>query len=171
MSFLINKNDLFFICGDFNIDISKQDKITNQFNSLIQSYNCRFLINDFTRITNKTKSCIDNIITNYENVNCCKVVNTGFSDHLAQIATLESNVKENNPQKVFRHITHTKIKLLNNALQSETWLTMHDKNNLNEQFNEFTYILLKYFNNHFPLETAKSRKQKKIITISRNNCL
>jgi hypothetical protein len=52
------------ICGDFNINLLKQDKKSQEFLSLLTCYNFKGLINSVTFIRNNAESCLDNIITN-----------------------------------------------------------------------------------------------------------
>nr|CAI5817521.1 unnamed protein product [Callosobruchus analis] len=67
---IVTKNVNFvFIAGDFNIKLKDENSTKTDLEILIQSYGMRLLINDYTRVTVSKKSCIDNIITNYEH-NC-----------------------------------------------------------------------------------------------------
>ena len=52
--------------GDFNIDIAKNDKTKNDFMNTIHSFNFSAAINTYTRVTNRSKTIIDNFITHIE---------------------------------------------------------------------------------------------------------
>lgn len=60
----INKQCI--ICGDFNINLSKDDSKRHSFLSLLTCYNFRHLIYSDTFRRNNSSSCIDNILTNID---------------------------------------------------------------------------------------------------------
>ena len=61
------KNNNCIIMGDFNIDITKENAIKNDFINTIHSFSYFPTINICTRITNSSKSIIDNMVTNIHN--------------------------------------------------------------------------------------------------------
>ena len=73
------------ICGDFNINFLANSKENEELLNLIDSFNLRTTIKDFTRIGKKSVSGLDQIIVN--NVADCtgETFYAGFRDHLAQI--------------------------------------------------------------------------------------
>lgn len=83
-----------FIAGDFNIDLSKENSPSHQamkgfehLNSLMQ------LINDSTRITNRSNTLIDHIYTNSEIIKYSGTLNINISDHLP-IFTIRKKPKQ-----------------------------------------------------------------------------
>lgn len=80
MNILLYNGEIYFIVGDFNIDISKNTNNAIYFKNLVASYGCYFMVEEHTRVTVNSATCLDNVITNYENATC-KVLKTGLSDH------------------------------------------------------------------------------------------
>lgn len=56
------------LLGDFNIDVSKDDAVKNDFINTLHSSSFFPSINIFTRVTNTSTTAIDNIVTNIQNV-------------------------------------------------------------------------------------------------------
>lgn len=56
------------LLGDFNIDVSKDDAVKNDFINILHSSSFFPTINIFTRVTNTSTTVIDNIVTNIRNV-------------------------------------------------------------------------------------------------------
>jgi hypothetical protein len=81
----MSKAKLFFICGDFNVNLlTPAAPKTRKFLNTIHSYNFHAVFNAPTRITNETATCIDNVITNVEQglYRDC-IEDLGVSDHHA----------------------------------------------------------------------------------------
>lgn len=70
-------NKICFICGDFNIDLTKHDNKSSSFTSLLKCYNFRYLFDSITFLRNNSKSCIDNILTN----TCDRNISSTDIDH------------------------------------------------------------------------------------------
>lgn len=56
------------IVGDFNVNFMINSANVNDILCLINSFNLRITIKDYTRITQKSSTCIDNVITNIDEV-------------------------------------------------------------------------------------------------------
>lgn len=72
------------ILGDFNINTLENNQKAEIFRNLLLKYNVTLTLNEPTRITLKSQTCIDNIITNLKSYTA-KVAHLGLSDHSAQI--------------------------------------------------------------------------------------
>lgn len=79
-----------FLCGDFNIDFSKDNYRTNKFNDLMMSFELVPTISKPTRITPSCSSLIDNIFTNRKLNMKCGILNCDISDHLAPFISIET---------------------------------------------------------------------------------
>jgi len=66
--------------GDFNIDVLKCNSTSVKYLDKILSHNLHQIVNCPTRITHKTRSCIDNIITNINKAKSM-VCHHQISDH------------------------------------------------------------------------------------------
>jgi len=106
-------------------------------------------INDFTRITNNSKTCIDHIfINNYIKLNDSQVIDsdalkayilkTSITDHFSTIITLKkSNCK---PKTNDRHLSERKRinwKRLNSLITSDNWNRLYEINDADSAMEEF----------------------------------
>ncbi|CAK1593695.1 unnamed protein product [Parnassius mnemosyne] len=78
------------IAGDFNINLLENTPKCLLFKNTVLKYNLKLTINEPTRITIKSKTCIDNIITNIKGCSS-KVLHLGLSDHSAQYINVPCN--------------------------------------------------------------------------------
>ena len=89
----------YVLAGDTNIDTSKETAQSIQYMNIIQRFQSRQIVNNSTRITAHSSTCIDHIITN--NLSMESIV-TDFcpADHQAVLATWEVKVhKKDKKQK------------------------------------------------------------------------
>ena len=119
-----NKNRDCIILGDFNIDISKDDTIKNDFINTLHSFSFFPTINIFTRVTNRSRTIIDNFITNIENASIDSgVILSEISDHLRIVLFMHLS----NKFKLFLHKEKAKVlnlKTLTNLRENmlnKTW--------------------------------------------------
>ena len=73
----------FIVMGDTNCNtMNKSDNDTKNLSKIVESFNMKHFITDYTRATASTKTCIDHIITNNESkVIQSGVIPCGISDH------------------------------------------------------------------------------------------
>lgn len=81
-------NKQIILCGDFNIDMLKNDRVTREFSFLLSSFNLETQIKEPTRIVSNT--CIDNFAHNIKKCKS-KILDIGLSDHTAQILSCPVN--------------------------------------------------------------------------------
>lgn len=67
--------------GDFNVDISKNDKSAQNLATWAANSCLKQLISEPTRVTNRSKSCIDLIFTDIRSVSLSGVIEYSVSDH------------------------------------------------------------------------------------------
>lgn len=110
---LLEKHECFFIAGDFNIDLKNLDNKNSQnFKSLLDSYSTKVTINDYTRVNSRSQSCIDNILTNVTNNEYTgEVLNSFISDHLMQKLTVKIQSQQENQFKYIRCYNQTNTDL------------------------------------------------------------
>lgn len=154
-----NSNESIVLTGDFNIDLNdNQNKITNQFIDIVNSFNLSFTVREPTRVCNTKKSCIDNIITNIENSNLVvRVTNPSLSDHLSIEMKINVVEKLNNQLKKVRIISNNKLKLFDNDLKQFDWSTLYLIENADELFIKFFELFINKFNFYFPEKNLKQR--------------
>lgn len=56
-----DNSDVHIIVGDINIDILRDETITDEYFNVLSEFNFTSTINEYTRIQNNTKTCIDHI--------------------------------------------------------------------------------------------------------------
>jgi hypothetical protein len=155
------KNKKICISGDFNVDLMKKCRWPlgqNLFLNLNRQYGFFETFNDPTRITSKTKTCIDNILVNKKFVQQ-KTLNLelGLSDHRALFVEVDDRISKGNNSIKKRVFSSEGIDQFNASLRNEDW--NFDKNlpvqvNFDNFFNRFKLI----FETHFPLKPCNEKR-------------
>lgn len=124
----------FIMCGDFNTDYLTDNCRKNQLNSLLNSYNLFSTVDFPTRITNTTKSAIDNIFIDYSRVGKFELspIYNGISDHDAQIilihdVTMPAHIK---CARMIRKIDKYSLLNFNYSLSFELWKEVFEENDV-----------------------------------------
>ena len=91
-----NKN--IYIMGDFNIDLLKVDtqRPVHEYVDLVYSYSLLPSIYKPTRITASSATCIDNILTNTENIVQTAILLNDISDHMPTILSTNLDISDQN---------------------------------------------------------------------------
>ena len=138
------KRKSLYLCGDFNVDLLKQEshENTSQFIENIFSSGLHPLITRPTRITTYSSTLIDNIFTNELNlqVDSGLIIND-VSDHLPifQICKYKNlnGTKQNNISTIYkRHVTDESLAKLSSALQHTNWSFLFSIENVNNAYEE-----------------------------------
>lgn len=145
------------ICGDFNIDLIKNDSLTTRFRNLLLKFNLHCTISAPTRSTHASKTTIDNILTNIDkkNYNASNYV-TAISDHDAQIINIERTVLEPNipnsrgGMSLKRVFGKENITQFNRLLCHESWQDIYALHDPNLAWNAFSTTFSRIFNQAFP---------------------
>lgn len=158
-----NENKLIILGGDFNIELTRDNKYKTELLSLLDSFGIYKHIKDDTRVTNNTNSCIDNIFSNIESRTECSVssyvISNHVSDHKAQkiCFNLKTNKKTiNNNVRIYKEEA---IQEFFNDLREQTWSLVYSLENskVDEQWNCFLNAFLGLFNIHFPKRPMKNK--------------
>lgn len=90
------------ILGDFNINMVKtNDTYTKKLNQIIQKYNYKQHINEYTRITNRSATIIDLLLTNKNEIDWKIINGNQISDHeIIQVKLNQMNI--NNEQIIIK---------------------------------------------------------------------
>lgn len=116
------------LLGDFNIDVSKDDAAKNDFINTLHSSSFFPTINIFTRVTNTSRTIIDNIITNIRNVKLeSGALLSDISDHYPIILYLKFDYKclpSCYPVKT-KVVNERTLYQLNVSLQAKVWNTVY----------------------------------------------
>ncbi|KAF0706991.1 Reverse transcriptase domain-containing protein, partial [Aphis craccivora] len=162
---LNDSNVYYIIAGDININIIDPD-ISFDYLNTMATHNFISCINECTRITNHSSSCLDHIFTkniNSENIQAfipkCKI-----TDHFGTIVLVENYVNNINDCHTSQNKTRTKIniKLLNLLISSQNWNDIIDRNNIDKSFQHFLnkieeMINMSSFNHVFKMSNKYKR--------------
>ncbi len=92
------------VLGDFNIDILKSDADSNAWLELIQNYQFSQLSNEPTRVTNKSRTLIDHILTTTpDKVRCTKVPKIGISDHYPSVVVYKDTFRRKHNHSTIKY--------------------------------------------------------------------
>lgn len=156
------ENVNFIITGDFNVDILSSTNESNMFLSLLDMYNLGVRINEPTRITLNSSSCLDNVISNTEGK--ATVIEEHLSDHSGQKFVFNTkcvNAKSviNKNVRIYNDETHKKFKYL---LDNTDWSMLYNLPDIevNDMWNYFSGRICLSFEEAFPLKTINISKKK-----------
>jgi hypothetical protein len=134
----------FIICGILILITSWINNKKNQLNSLLNSYNLFSTVGFTTRISNTSKSAIDNIFTDYSRMGIFELspMYNGISDHDAQVIlihdiTMSAHIKC--PGMSRKSDKHSLLNF-NYSLSFELWKEVFNENKVNIAFNTFLNI-------------------------------
>lgn len=157
-----NKN--LIIIGDININIADAqagNNTTNKYLNTIAMHGLRSLINEYTRISPISKTCIDHIMIRQSSniyTTTSAIYKVAITDHYAIALKWDQSKPSINNTTIGKTYKKTIIdhdKLLN-LLENETWDLVHSTNDVNEATTNFVTI----FNNH--IQNASQTKTFKI---------
>ena len=144
-----NSNKNVYTAGDFNLNLldhSLNKKVRNYLNLIYQN---SFLptVNKPTRVTRKTSTIIDHILTNL-------FVNTNFKTYLKlTFQTIFLFVFCNrhlDPEKKTKVINNNAIELFKQELYKTSWDDVINNKNPNDAYNYFSHKLIVLYNKYFP---------------------
>ena len=133
-------------------------------NESLNIFDLKTTINEPTRVTHNTQTCIDNIITNLNHgAFTTRVHKTQISDHYGISITLNQShwlkkeiykecrigLGKNEPQLRYQEL-----------LENETWEKVYQEKDLNTSYAVFEKTLNKHFNFVFTKKYVKQTKQK-----------
>lgn len=155
------------IAGDFNIDVLVKDNRYKKFVNILAIYGMKYMVNFATRVTENSKSAIDNFITNMEpsELKVTGVI-THISDHDGQLLDiLYKDCKSKNvTRKHVRKFNETNTKTFCTNLSSESWQEVYHSV-VDLKYDVFYNIFKYHFDVSFPkvYVTEKPYKSNKWI--------
>lgn len=173
---------LCFLCGDFNIDIKRQEHLPSQnFINMMISENFIPHITCPTRISSETETIIDNIFVSQtvENMNertTSGNLLTDISDHLPNFLIYGEQKKKKQYERPFVRIYSDKnIREFKKHIENEqNWIPFLNETDCNEAAKKYFDIVTQAHNSFFPLMqvSRKRYKDKKWITKGiRESCI
>lgn len=152
------------IGGDLNVDFHKNNNEKNRLLNLMLSYNFHQKINEPTRVTSSSSTCIDVLFVNY-NIRDAKVSvqEFGLSDHRSLLLTIPFNIVNLKHFLLFKRVYNDlNISKFINVLCNINWNDVFNpNNNVNENYNLFNEILQNALNNCIPKTLIKIKTQSK----------
>lgn len=155
------------LCGDFNIDILKRNRITMDFEFLLLNYNLKLQIRQPTRP--KSQTCLDNFAYNSHLKCTSEVVDFAMSDHSSIILKIQvsKTCKLNYWRTQKRDYSRENLVKFKNYLASLSFSDVYSENNPNEAYDNFVDVFLLLYNQCFPMKWVKIRSEGKIKWISK----
>jgi len=161
---IISEKKIFYVMGDFNIDLLKvdSDRQTHDFLELIYSYSMVPTIYKPTRITETSATIIDNIYTNNENILKSTILVTDISDHLPTV--LSTNLDFSAPVKLKksqykRKHTDANIDLFKEKLKAVKWNEVLDNNNANDDYDKFIDTFNRLYDDCIPQKKCTGKRK------------
>ena len=162
-----SNNNHLIIIGDLNICTMNPTYKLQRLNESLNIFDLKTTVNEPTRVTHNTQTCIDNIITNLNHgAFTTRVHKTQISDHYGISITLNQShwlkkeiykecrigLGKNEPQLRYQEL-----------LENETWEKVYQEKDLNISYAVFEKILIKHFNFVFTKKYVgpKTNKTKK----------
>ena len=159
-----SENKLIYLTGDFNIDILKNnEKYIDDFFDLIYSYSLYPLILRPTRITDKSETLIDNILTNDLN-NIGGILMFDIIDHLPNFTMTKKKIKLNKDDnhRMIRDLSNTNINNLKTCMNDFNWKdSLEIYGDVNSAYNEFTKTFTNMLNKFTPLKKKTTKAKTK----------
>ena len=150
-------NNEIYICGDFNIDLSKCSLISNNFKYILTQLG---LTANITIPTHYSNSTIDNILSNNDHITNNGTIDTDITDHciLFFIFTSFSRVKKcDNKVMYIRNFNQQNIEYLKNDFININWqIVLSEMTDPSICYNNFINILNDIVNKNCPLIKKKA---------------
>lgn len=154
----VNENDSdLIVAGDFNIDWAKNGTYKYKLEAMLNDNGLKQVVNEYTRITKHSKTIIDYIISNNENIKVKTNSSNKISDHEAidiKIEETSANVEQHEEIEIFKYNKD----LFNKELSKMP--IYNERIDLNNNVSNFDFCLEK---------TIKKCTRKKLIKT--NNCV
>lgn len=129
-------NDI--VCmGDFNIDLSTDDKSSNEYLNRTASVGLEQLVDEYTRVVGESKSILDHLLVGSKTLNVSKVavIDADITDHRAVACMTNLRCHDKNRGPVERNVID--YEKLCNLLSSEKWTNVRTENDVNVAFSNF----------------------------------
>lgn len=160
------KSHKIIVGGDFNINFDSDTNDNKEVTDLFLSFGLEKRITEFTRVQGNTKTCIDNIFTNFQIMDAT-VTDLLLSDHKAQVIKFPKTSKKIIPiYKILPNKSAVNKDKFGKYLRSENWTDLYAEQDPIKAVDVFYNILNYYQEISFPLITVKknSKNNYKIFT-------
>lgn len=161
------KSSNLLVLGDINIDILSNSNDSDKYLFLMSSYGLKSLVNEPTRITDDTQTCIDHVFTrfhkNWSHKVSCEILDLKITDH----CMLNLRIDQLTVSKLNRYIPFpvkykTDYLKLVNALKFEFWEQVYVKSNPSSAYDAFLKILKGHIDNSTTVQSRVNIKLKRL---------
>ena len=130
LQFATTKFKNVILAGDFNTNFNNVSSNTDNLLNLIALFGIVVTISNITRQTEKSASCIDNILTNIDDSDVrVGVLDPLLSDHYGQFITFKSISEQGNSDfKFVRSYSNRNIENFKSSLLSINWNLLYNSN-------------------------------------------
>ncbi|XP_044745213.1 uncharacterized protein LOC123307075 [Coccinella septempunctata] len=159
------------VAGDFNVNFLESNKYSNEVLNLFESYGLFPAFNEPSRVSRKSKTCVDNIfITNiYKETYKSKTYEPHLSDHAVQEIKLLNETSVTKREYITRHmITRRNIIKFEEKLSDIDWDSLKSER-AEETFDRFHAVFKGCFDSCFPLKTVNVNRNKKYVHRNASN--
>lgn len=157
-----NNIDHFLLLGDFNVNLLVEYSSSRFLNELLSQHECIQLVRNPTRVTDKTESLLDLVITNLNaDLLTTEVLPLCFSDHNVVVCTV--SLKYHEPvrcAKIVRSFKNFNYSDFLRDAASCDWSVVYRLESLEEKVDYFNGCLLELFDNHAPYKLIYVRSDK-----------
>lgn len=164
---------IIILAGDFNIEMKKENRQKDILFSLISSFGLHPKINDYTRITANSESCLDNIFTNIMD-STGNVFEAHISDHNTQKLSFTISLPIKQPEGKHKRIFSEEArKSFLSRIKDQDWQLVYEirKSAVDEQWSLFVNTFINIFNECFPLKLVYSKQRNvRVSNQSVKNC-
>lgn len=154
LEYVCRFNKCVIIGGDFNIDFLVPSNNLDRLKDLILSYDVNISIDQPTRVTPRSATCIDNFLVRGLHVEGLKVevLKCHISDHYAQQLEFRTPISTSVNSVINKRLFSDKnISNFCALLEAESWYSITNEHNVNIAYDNFNAIISEHFQNCFPL--------------------
>lgn len=144
LQYLMENNIRSWLSGDFNIDISGDTNVANNFIQLCSNFGFRIIQHGPTRFGTNSSSTLDISITNIDRSTRAVSVQTGITDHCTMFACLNVVTRPEPPKPIGKW----NIDLVVNELVNVDFSNVLNDNDLNSALQSITSSLQTVINRH-----------------------
>ena len=161
-----------YIAGDFNIDMALSGESqsraakSEQFNDMLRDVNCYPVTRNPTRVTKKSASIIDHVMTNTAKNITAGIAVAEVADHLCPFIIIEDKkLMEDEKKNKHKTITIRVNKEENQTKFKETlskinWETLENEQNIDKKTEMLTITINKAYEEAFPLKEVRFNKNR-----------
>lgn len=164
VSFILPSSDDLILVGDFNVNLLETDSVgVKHFNHFIESYGLNQLIDQPTRITNRSQTLLDIlVVSNLSIASNCRVTDSlGVSDHCVVSCTIRSLKIPITPRFItYRDFKHFDTNAFEESLSYFNWDHIYTLTSVDEMLEFLNCNLLALFDIHAPIRIVRATKQR-----------